>query len=183
MFPLQTYQVGKRYTFHAFTEYFNELNETATADDVVSVLYDFRANLIRQGIDVPPLSTLFKKCIAGASYYGISTNEESFLMVMLETILEKESYSEHATKIARKSRHRKSKGSNFKVNDKFSIGFCKALGGGLLCIIPHPAAWSAGASLFISGVKDMVDSTDNPGGTSMEDMHQWYLERKRMGTD
>ncbi len=44
-----------------------------------------------------------------------------------------------------------------KISDEFAKGFVKALGGALLCVIPHPITWGIGAGLVVDGIKDMIE--------------------------
>ena len=71
--------------------------------------------------------------------------------------------------------------NEIKLSDDFAKGFCKALGGALLCIIPHPVTWGIGGGLVVSGVNDMLNGVDDPNGVSMKDLEQQLSERQKLG--
>ena len=48
------------------------------------------------------------------------------------------------------------------VPDGVAIGFCKALAGGLLCIIPSGITQMIGTGLILSGVNDMIQHANDP---------------------
>ncbi len=70
-----------------------------------------------------------------------------------------------------------------KISNGFAKGFCKALGGALLCIIPHPVTWGLGTTLAASGVVDMINHADDPDGITMEELDRQLRERQRIGAE
>jgi hypothetical protein len=68
-----------------------------------------------------------------------------------------------------------------KISNGFAVGFCKALGGALRCIIPHPVTVGIGVNLAASGVIDMVKHADDPDGITMEELDRQLRERQKIG--
>lgn len=71
-----------------------------------------------------------------------------------------------------------------RVPDGVAIGFCKALAGGLLCIIPSGITQTLGTGLILSGINDMIQHAndpinDGPGNGWENDLNR----RQRIGTE
>ena len=52
-----------------------------------------------------------------------------------------------------------------------AVGFCEALGGALLCIVPIPGARAAGVIMITDGVRRMIDDA-----TESEDTENKMLD-------
>ena len=76
------------------------------------------------------------------------------------------------------AKKKKGKKKEMKISDGFAIGFCKFLGGALLCIIPHPVTWGIGAGLAAAGAGDMLEHANDPDGITMEELDKQLRERE-----
>jgi len=61
-----------------------------------------------------------------------------------------------------KHKHKDDK-KHYKMKSKGIFGFVKCLAGGLICIIPIPAAQAIGAGLVLNGINDIIDDARETG--------------------
>jgi|GEM_PF-3378716 len=153
---------------HAWVmRYFNCLTDDATIEEVVDFLVSLRTTLEAKGHQVPRLADL---CLNTRDYLieqGLKINDDDIEEIYNEIIKREEalmlpSYSHsinHFSKIKffETKKHHKKKNKELKVSNGFAKGFMKALGGGLLCIIPHPATIAIGTALAADGIRDMIE--------------------------
>lgn len=147
--------------------------------------------LWNKGYNAPLLSAILIKTFEDTESQGISL-DRNFIEDLYEAILSKEnneirnasfySQSQHCPKIIQVERKKNQKG--IQVPNGVAIGFCKALAGGLLCIIPSGITQTIGTGLVLSGVNDMIKHANDPvnngsGGSWEDDLNR----RQRMGAE
>jgi hypothetical protein len=166
--------------------YFNSLSDDTPIEEVIDFLLGLRAALQAKGYQVPPLSEMCLKMREYLIENGIELDDEVIEEIYNE-ILKREATlvssaffshtvnsSSQCKVIEAKKEGKKKKDKNKKpelqISARTAKGFVKALGGGLLCIIPHPVAYGLGILLVNSGIKEMIEGAgDPPSGESGED--------------
>ncbi len=138
-------------------------------EKAVNDLYQARLLIEEQGYKTPPLSTIFEKTFENAENQGVLLERE-FLEDLYESIILKESSALKSSSfdfslfVPKNSRVKIEKNrKELQVPDGVAIGFCKALAGGLMCIIPSPGiTQTLGTGLIISGIDDMIRHAKDP---------------------
>jgi len=75
-------------------------------------------------------------------------------------------FSQLDSQLCKHKHKHKERGKNnkeFKMGSKGAFGFLKALGGGLICILPFPGAQAVGGALIVDGIKDMLEDVREIG--------------------
>lgn len=154
-------------------------------EEAVEDLYKARGLLVEKGYNVPLLSVIFKKTFEDIERQGIYL-EWNFVQDLYELIISKESDEVRKTSLYFHSKHcpeviqvqkRKNK-KEVQVPDGVAIGFCKALVGGLLCVIPSGITQTLGTGLILSGVNDMVQHANDPINNGSRD--GWEDDQNRV---
>lgn len=158
--------------------YFDSLSDNVSIPEMVDFLVSLRLGLEAKGYSVPSLEELSLKMKYYLIESGIQINEEDF-QVIYDEIKSREGFFyqdlirfslndlSNAEIVLIKNKKEKAK---LEMSDEFAIGFVKALGGALLCIIPHPVTWAIGSVLVADGIVDMVaHAEDTSLGKNVED--------------
>lgn len=168
----------------------NFVDRDFSIEAAVEDLYQARELIVKMGYAAPSLSAIFEKTFEDIEGQGISL-DRSFLEEFYESVLSKEnyetksasffSYSQYCPKVVQVKRETDKE--EFRVPDGVAIGFCKALAGGLMCIIPSGVTQTIGTGLVLSGINDMLEHandpiSERPGGSWEDDLNR----RQRMGT-
>lgn len=147
--------------------YFNSLDDEASLGEVVDLMLCLRTSLIDKGHEVPTLAEMCLQLTNQLVEQGVDLDEEFVESIYDEILLREgdefifsQTLNHHPQSKIWKIQNKKKKELN--ISGDFAIGFCKALGGSLLCIIPHPATIAIGSGLVLSGVNDMIQSAGDP---------------------
>lgn len=147
--------------------YFNSVDERTSIEEMIDFLVSLRIVLQAKGYQMPSLAEL---CLTMRSYLiekNIEIDENNIERIYNEILKREDSIVNHSSsfQLANKSskfkiikvKRKKKTDNELKMSDEFAKGFVKALGGALLCIIPHPVTWGIGAALVADGIKDMLE--------------------------
>lgn len=182
-------EMTKKDLCHKILDCLNFVDGRFSLEEAVNDLYKARLLLVEQGYNVPLLSEIFEKTFEDTESQGIFL-DSNFIEGLYELFLLKESdeirnaflysRSQFQPKIIQVKKNKK----EIQVPDGVAIGFCKALAGGLLCIIPSGMTQALGTGLVLSGVNDMIQHAKDPindgSGSSWEkDLNR----RQRVGTE
>ncbi len=156
-------EVKERDLCHKVLDCLTFVDGDFSLEGAVEDLYKARGLLVEKGYNVPLLSVIFEKTFEDTESQGISL-DRNFVEDLYELVLSKESneirnasfssHSEYRPKIIQVKKKKNKK--EVQVPDGVAIGFCKALAGGLLCIIPSGITQTLGTGLILSGVNDMI---------------------------
>ncbi len=159
--------------------YFDSLTDSTSIEEVVDFLVSLRVGLHAKGYSVPSLADLCLKMKDYLLENEIPINEEEFQMIYNEIVnregclINQISFSYAFNDVSNMEViqvKKKNKKAGFNVSNGFAIGFVKALGGALLCVIPHPITWTIGGALVADGIKDMAEHAgDSTSGENVED--------------
>ncbi len=171
--------------------YLNSVDEDTTTDEVIDFLFSVREMIVNQGYSVPLFSEIFATSLEEIRTRSGIQLDERFIEDFYEEILSKESDSPDLISFSSFEKKdkakiflvKKNKKGKMKISNGFAKGFCKALGGTLLCIIPHPVTWGLGTTLAASGVMNMINHADDPDGITMEELDRQLRERQRIGAE
>lgn len=183
-------QITARDLCHKVLDCFTFVDGSFSLEEAVDDLYKARGLLVDQGYNVPLLSVIFEKTFENIENQGIFLDrdfvEDLYELVLLkesEEIMEASFYStsQFQPKIIQVKKKKK---KELQVPDGVAIGFCKALAGGLLCIIPSGITQTLGTGLILSGVNDMIQHANDPindgsGGSWEDDLNR----RQGMGAE
>lgn len=140
----------------------NGLEKEFSMEHAVDEMYSIWKSLHKTTDNVPQLSEIFLSACNQVSSEGIEI-DQTFKDQFHLLILEKEQTNLPISSIKQRRKH-----DGIQVPDGVAIGFCKALAGGLLCIIPTSATWAIGSGLFISGINDMINHAGDPINNNAE---------------
>lgn len=141
---------------------------------MVDFLVGLKTYLQSLGYEPPSISTLSLNLKGELLEQGISIEEEVFDELHRQIDLKENaflkannipSFSYPKIILAKKE---------LEVSGKFAIGFTKALGGTLLCIVPHPVAWTVGGGLVTSGIIDMMESAEENSGSNNDNFEDRF---------
>lgn len=169
--------VGAPHQHEWVERYFNSLDETASIQETVDFLFSLQTSLESMHYFPPSLSELCIKMREYLNVRDVEINETIFEKIYSEISLRESGAIVPANNFdtARFILIKKSKEEGIEVSDGFAIGFMKALGGALLCVIPHPATIAVGGALVADGIKDMVQHAgDASNNISPEDRLRQY---------
>lgn len=170
--------------------YFGCLDENTEIGEVVDFLISVKESWIARGYDCPCVFELAIRLKKELEDEGIEVDEEA-IQEIYEEIYRREQVivpaSFRLTSIESKSifelckrKHnsrKKDKGDKeFKMKSKGVFGFLKALGGGLICVLPFPGAQAIGGALIVDGIKDMIEDAREIGD---ENEHLQKLDELR----
>ncbi len=177
---------------HRVIDYLTFIEDDFSIEKAVNDLYKTRLFLVEQGYEVPLLSTVFEKTFEAIELQGIHLDKD-FVENFYDLILLKEAGEtrgvswaipsvDHSPKIIEIKRKKKKK--ELQISDGVAMGFCKALAGGLLCIIPSGITQTIGTGLILSGVNDMVQHAQDPvNNGSVESKEADLSRRQRMSPE
>jgi len=171
--------------------YLDSIDGDTPLDEVVDFLFSVRELLVSQGFSIPFFSEIFTKSLEELKIWQKVQIDENFLEDLYEEIISREEgrnslVSLNLFKNTEKVKIilvKKKKKNDVKISGNFAKGFCKALGGALLCVIPSPVTQGLGIALVASGVSDMVQHADDTDGCTMEEIQRQLEERQRIGTE
>ncbi len=172
--------------------YLDSIDKETSIEEVVDFLFSVRNLLINEGFSVPLFSEIFLSSLEDLKSHNIEIQEDSiFIESLYDEIISREQemnslISFRSLKDVQKPKiilAKKKKKNDMKISNGFAKGFCKALGGALLCIILHPVSYAVGGGLLVSGISDMVQHADDPDGCTMEEIQRQLDERQRIGVE
>jgi len=145
--------------------YLENLDESVPIEEMVDFLVGLKTYLQSLGYEPPSISTLCLKLRDELLQQELNIEEAVFdelhrqIALKENALLKTNNFSLLSTYISNPKTMLVKK--EFEVSGKFAIGFTKALGGALLCIVPHPVAWTVGGGLVTSGIIDMMESAED----------------------
>jgi hypothetical protein len=190
--PFLTSSSESSSSYQWVARYLDSIDKETSIEEVVDFLFSVRNLLINEGFSVPLFSEIFLSSLEDLKSHNIEIEEDSFFIESLyDEIISREQQmnsliSFRSLKDAQKPKiilAKKKKKNDMKISNGFAKGFCKALGGALLCIIPHPVSYAVGGGLLVSGISDMVQHADDPDGCTMEEIQRQLDERQRIGVE
>jgi hypothetical protein len=153
--------------------YFECLDEDTEIGEVVDFLVSVRESWLARGYECPSLLDLAIRLKEELDNEGIEIDEDD-IQEIYEEIYRRErlitptsfrfapaNYSKPILELC-KHKH-KHKDKEVKMKSKGVFGFLKALGGGLICILPFPGAQAVGGALIVDGIKDMIEDARETG--------------------
>lgn len=181
--------VPKHYEHEWFERYFDSIDEDTELGEMVDFLVSFKSSMEMKGQVCPSLVDLMFQARDFLRSNGVEVDQDEFEMIHQE-ILSREIVTSSQTfyrpslrserpniELVKKHKHKKDKkGGEVKVKGKTIFGFIKCIAGGLICIIPIPAAQAVGAGLIVNGINDMVDGAREQGD---ENEQQQRMDEQR----
>lgn len=157
-------------------------NYAFSVDEAIDFLFYLRSDFETKGYEMPLLSDL---CLELKNHF-VNENIQNIhdkIEIIYEKILQKEDAFSIAAalnknpqfEILKVKKSKKKHRLEADFSDEFIFGFIKAIGGALICVIPHPVAWTVGGGLVVNGVSDMVNyAGDDQKNDSIEDKMKNY---------
>lgn len=162
-------KIVERDLCHRMLDCFTFVDGSFSPEEAVNDLYKARDLLLDKGYNVPLLSAIFEKTFENIENQGIVLDRD-FVEDLYELVLLKEnnkimeasfpSIFQYQPKITQVKKKKNKK--DLEIPDGVAIGFCKALAGGLLCIIPSGMTQTLGTGMILSGINDMIQHTNDP---------------------
>ena len=116
--------------------------------------------LVDKEYQVPPLNELVEEMIDYVHFCGVTLKEEWIEDLKQSLVLHIGEKAQSQPCLFKNRAHLESvlvkRKKESALPDHVTIGFCKALAGALLCIIPNPASQGVGTILIASGIQDML---------------------------
>jgi|GEM_PF-3216607 len=154
--------------------YFDCVDDNTEIGEVVDFLVTVRESWLARGYDCPSLLVLAIRLKEEIEAQGIEVEE---IQEIYEEIYRREQaitptsfriapniFSNPVFELCKhKSKQKDKHDKEFKMKSKGVFGFLKALGGGLICILPFPGAQAVGGALIVDGIKDMIEDAREIG--------------------
>lgn len=137
--------------------------KNASVDEEIEMLFSLKTDWESLGYEMPALSQICLQLKEDLLRSGIVV-DEGVVQAVLDRILEKEA-SRTGDSNSAKHLTPKPRKKEVEFSDEFAVGFVKALGGALLCIIPHPVTWGIGGALVADGVAQMANHSGDTSGS------------------
>jgi hypothetical protein len=144
------------------------MERSCDVQQLIQIVVQLRNILISQGCKFPSLQTILDSCRVLLNNEGIEIDEETFDALEQQFRDYEDDEGFLYKEIGHLHKKKKKKDKEIKINSKTALGFVKFIGGTLLCFVPVPIIQSAGVSLVVVGVSEMVD-----GARDQADKKEW----------
>lgn len=154
----------------------DRISQNLDTQELIQLIVELRNYLLMQNCEIPDLTAFLDACRVSLRDDDFYISDEIFeaLKREIKALDRGDSFSQ----VRHRSKDKKKKGKELKVNSKTAVGFLKFVAGGLLCLVPIPLVQGAGVGLAVLGVSEMAD-----GAREQADERDKHNENQRINRE